>query len=184
MLCDATPEVLEAQGFKALPDGLSSTHLFGYKAGMEAIAVPEYHTASNMRLVVRGKRLLIAIPFSELAQYIYNTPGARGKSQLREPLTHAEVRTFIRSATPQRMKHLSQNGVPWTFATSSAGSLIFLPAGWLIVEKSVDWTYGVCVTSVTTSSAKQIAAFVGVSEASNVVGAQLLEMKLMLCLAW
>ena len=141
----------------------------------------EYHAAGNLRLQLQGKRIVVCMRISALCTYLYTVAGSRKK--ISEPITHEEIRAFVKGATNARLQHMAGNGVEWYWATCNENDCTYIPAGWIIAEKAFDYCYGVICSFVNKSCSGEVAAFLSVSEMSKVVPKQLAEMKLMLAIA-
>ncbi len=103
---------------------LNCVHFFGYTHSMTHIG-HETNALPSLRITLRGDRRVLLTPLRELVRWMNDD---------KITLQHV-VDLFTADITQEKLESMLKSGVPLLTATLSSKSLIYVPAGYIVMEQ-------------------------------------------------
>jgi hypothetical protein len=122
----------EDELLKVVEPAFSEVHIWGCGRFMEFCGTDFYAGMSFVRAVTEGSLHLIYVPFNDIAQYISKHCDVQGSVSV------AKVRGFMKDLSDQEMQSMLQEKVRLVQTFVSAPAVVYVPAGFIVCEKSIN----------------------------------------------
>ena len=111
---------------------LQTPWYFGYSASMHC-AGPEFAMVGSLKYMLSGDRMCVLAPFNRVEAVLVESLQASGEPS--DEISPQQVCDFLSEATELSLAKMDSFAVR---CRASAGSLLFVPWGWILVERTIN----------------------------------------------
>ena len=111
---------------------LQTPWYFGYSASMHC-AGPEFAMVGSLKYMLSGDRMCVLAPFNRVEAVLVESLQASGEPS--DEISPQQVCDFLSEATELSLAKMDSFAVR---CRASAGSLLFIPWGWILVERTIN----------------------------------------------